>query len=165
MTHHHAAHPYLSPVADQEVLSFLGSPQRLLVGTKASNGEYTLVEGGGERGYTAPRHVHRDASETFIVLSGELLIDIDGERVTACAGDAALLPRNIPHTFVVVSEQARYLTLHTPAGFDTFVRHVGEASRDGSPPDRSQLVAIAAEHGIDILGPGLTPDDPAQDRT
>jgi hypothetical protein len=76
------------------------------------------------------------------------------------AGHVAVLPRDQVHTFLVVSATARYLTLHTPAGFDAFVRDVSDATQaTGTPPDRVALVALAAGHGIEITGPGLSLDD------
>jgi quercetin dioxygenase-like cupin family protein len=146
----------------QPVLRFLGSPERLLVAGEQAGGEFALFETTGERGHTAPRHRHRQAAETFIVLDGELLIEAGNERRLAAAGHVAVLPRAQVHTFLVVSPTARYLTLHTPAGFDAFVREVSDASRDsGAPPGRVALAALAAGHGIDIIGPGLTLDDQA----
>jgi quercetin dioxygenase-like cupin family protein len=147
---------------DQPVLSFLGSPERLMLGRADSNGEFALFESSGARGHTAPTHRHRHASETFIVLDGELLVQVGDDRRSAGAGDVALLPRGLPHTFVVVSPTARYLTLHTPAGFDDFVRAVSDLAADGRAADRAALVAVAADHGIEILGPGLSlPEDDA----
>jgi quercetin dioxygenase-like cupin family protein len=141
---------------DQPVLTFLGSPERLMLGRSDTNGEFALFESSGSRGHTAPTHLHRVASETFIVLEGELLVQVGDDRQVAGAGDVALLPRGLPHTFVVVSPTARYLTLHTPAGFDDFVRAVSALAADGRAADRAALVAVAADHGIEILGPGLT---------
>lgn len=150
---------FTSP-ADQPVLEFLGSPERLLVAGAQSAGEFALFESTGERGHTAPRHRHRRASETFVVLDGEVLIEAGDERRVAGAGHVAILARDQVHTFMVVSPTARYLTLHTPAGFDAFVRDVSDAAQAaGGPPARAALVALAAEHGIDIVGPGLTLDD------
>jgi quercetin dioxygenase-like cupin family protein len=144
----------------QPVLHFLGSPERLLVAGEQSGGEFALFGSTGERGHTVPRHRHRLASETFIVMDGELLIEVGDERRVAAAGYVAVLPREQVHTFMVVSPTARYLTLHTPAGFDAFVRNVSDAVQaTGATPDRAALVALAAEHGIDIVGPGLTLDD------
>jgi len=149
-----------SEPASQPVFQFLGSPERLLVAGQQSGGEFALFQSSGERGHTAPRHRHRLAAETFIVLDGEILIEAGDERRVAAAGHVAVLPRDQVHTFLVVSVTARYLTLHTPAGFEAFVRDVSDAARAGSgPPDRAVLVALAAEHGIDIVGPGLTLDD------
>jgi quercetin dioxygenase-like cupin family protein len=146
-----------SEPASQPVLQFLGSPEQLMLDGQRSGGEFALFQTTGERGHTAPRHRHRRASETFIVLDGELLVEAAGERRVAGAGHVAVLPRDQVHTFMVVSATARYLTLHTPAGFDAFVRDVSHAARSGgAPPDRAALTVLAAEHGIDIVGPGLT---------
>jgi quercetin dioxygenase-like cupin family protein len=155
-----AVDPAFTSPGSQPVLRFLGSPERLLVAGQQSGAEFALFRTTAERGHTAPRHLHRRASETFIVLDGELLIEAGGERRTAGAGHVAVLPRDQVHTFLVVSVSAEYLTLHTPAGFDAFVRDVSDATQaDGTPPGRAALTALAAAHGIDITGPGLTPDD------
>ncbi len=151
-----AAHPKIITAGDQPVLTFLGSPERLMLGRADTNGEFALFESSGTRGHTAPAHRHLRASETFIVLDGELLVQVGDDRHVAGAGAVALLPRGLPHTFVVVSPTARYLTLHTPAGFDDFVRAVSDLAAAGRAADRAALVAVAAEHGIEILGPGLT---------
>ena len=154
-----AVKPAFSVSAGQPAFQFLGSPERLMVAGPQSGGEFALFQSGGERGHTAPRHRHRHASETFIVLDGELLVQAGAERLVVGPGDVAVLPRDQAHTFLVVSATARYLTLHTPAGFDAFVRAVSDATQGGASPDRAALVALAAEHGIDITGPGLTLDD------
>jgi hypothetical protein len=90
------------------------------------------------------------------VLSGELLVEVGGERRGAGPGHVAVLPRTVPHTFVVVSATARYLILHTPAGFDDFIHEAAAAARAGEELDRSALTEIAGRHGIEILGPGLS---------
>jgi quercetin dioxygenase-like cupin family protein len=150
---------FTDPVS-QPVLHFLGSPERLLVAGEQSGGEFALFRSTGECGHTVPRHRHRLAAETFIVMDGELLIEVGDERRVAAAGHVAVLPREQVHTFMVVSPTARYLTLHTPAGFDAFVHDVSDAVQaTGATPDQATLVALAAEHGIDIVGPGLTLDD------
>jgi quercetin dioxygenase-like cupin family protein len=152
--------PRFTTPAEQPVLSFLGSPERLLLAGHDTGGEFALFESTGVRGHTAPTHRHLHASETFIVLDGELLIQVGDEQRRAGAGDTAMLPSGLPHTFVVLSPSARYMTLHTPAGFDEFVRAVSDLAAGGTAPDRATLIATAAEHGIEILGPGLPlPED------
>ena len=74
------------------------------------------------------------------------------------AGGLALLPRGLAHGFVVTSAQARFLTLHTPSGFDRFVAEVGAAAEAPGP---DELTRLAAAHGIRIVGPPLRPR-PAQ---
>jgi quercetin dioxygenase-like cupin family protein len=86
--------------ASQPVLRFLGSPEQLLVAGQQSGGEFALFQTTGERGHTAPRHRHRQASETFIVLDGELLVEAGDERRVAAADHVAVLPRDQVHTFL-----------------------------------------------------------------
>jgi quercetin dioxygenase-like cupin family protein len=158
-----AAGAVFTDPASQPVLDFLGSPERLLVAGGQSGGEFALFDATGERGHTAQRHRHRRAAETFVVLDGEVLIEVGDDRRIAAAGAVAVLPRDLVHTFIVVSPSARYMTLHTPAGFDAFVRDVSDAAQAaGAPLGRGALVDLAAEHGIDIVGPGLTLDDYVQ---
>jgi hypothetical protein len=82
---------------------------------------------------------------------------VDGETYAAGAGATAFLPRRLPHAFAVTSAQARFLTLHTPAGFEDFARATGAVATDAPPPDepldRATLTAIARSYGIEFLGP------------
>jgi hypothetical protein len=94
------------------------------------------------------------------ILDGELRVEVGGQSVMAGPGTAAVLPHQIPHAFVVTSPRARFLTLHTPAGFDGFTLSAGspalspfEEPPDEPPPDLAALTATAASYGIEILGP------------
>ena len=156
-----ATRPAFSDPATQPVLPFLGLPERLLVTGRHSGGELAVLESSAPHGHACPWHRHRFAAETFVVLDGELLLDVDGQRHLAGPGHVAVLPRDLPHGFVVVSDHARWLTLHTPAGFDDFVRAVSDATHADGPPDRAVLTAVAAEYGIDILGPGIALPTPS----
>jgi hypothetical protein len=89
-------------------------------------------------------------------------VEVDGQASAAGAGAVAFLPRQLPHAFVVTSPQARYLTFHTPAGFDAFTQAVGtpatsEAPPIEAPPAPAELARIAARYGIEILGPAPIP--------
>jgi hypothetical protein len=98
------------------------------------------------------------------VIERELRVEVDGHARAAGAGAVAFLPRQLPHAFVVSSSEARFLTLHTPAGFDRFVLAAGTTADtaaaplvDELPPDPMALAAIAASYGIEILGPPPIP--------
>jgi hypothetical protein len=69
-------------------------------------------------------------------------------------------PRDVPHTFVVSSPEARFLLVTEPAGFEGFLRAMGQSAPTltipppaAPPSDLTPLVAAAAEYGIDIIGP------------
>jgi len=47
-------------------------------------------------GAVAPRHVHEE-EQVIIVLSGELVVDLDGDVRTLRKGDVAVIPPWVPH--------------------------------------------------------------------
>lgn len=141
---------------DQPMYRLLNSDARILATEHQTEGELTVVESTGNRGHSTPRHRHLRATETFVLLEGEMLIEVGDERREAAAGHVAILPRGIPHSFAVISPSVRYLTLHTPGGFDRFVHDLSVASAGTGPTDPATLAAIAAQHGIEMLGPGVS---------
>jgi quercetin dioxygenase-like cupin family protein len=148
-----AVRPALLTSEEQAVVWFLGSLVRVRLGGDATGGQLAVVEHENERGFGTPVHIHQEADETFFVLDGELRVEVDGELSTAGAGAVAFLPRGLSHSILVTSPQARYLTLHTPAGFDEFAKAVGTPRADVPAPDLQTLKAIAAGYNIDIIGP------------
>lgn len=143
----------------QQAVWFLGALIRVRAGGDATAGTLAILEHQGERGYNSPVHRHDADEETFLVLEGELLVQVDGQTWTAGAGTAAVLPRKLPHAFVVTSPQAVFLTIHTPAGFDKFALAAGTPAKSASPPpnelppDPAVLAAMAGRYGVEILGP------------
>jgi hypothetical protein len=98
-------------------------------------------------------------------MEGELAFWVGGQKIAAPAGAFVYGPRDIPHTFAVVSDQARFLLGAAPAGFEMFVRALAEPTRTrtlppggGPRPDPAHLTAVAAQYGIEILGPPGIPD-------
>jgi len=85
--------------------------------------------GPGERG--PDPHVHREHTDSFYVLEGELAFTLGPEReqVTAPAGCFVAVPPNLVHSFVNDGgTDARFLNVHTPdGGFAAFMR----GRRDG----------------------------------
>jgi hypothetical protein len=66
----------------------------------------------------------------------------------------------LPHTFTVTSDEARFLLVVEPAGLDDFIRTLSEPADSLTlppaavePPAMDAMMAAAAEHGIEILGP------------
>ena len=119
------------------------------------------------RGGAAPLHVHHDADESWYVLDGEITILVGDERIETGRGDYVLGPRGVPHTFLVTSEQARFLVSFAPAGtegpggvgLEGFFREIGIPVRSGEPrpepvsPDPEDFARRAAQYEIEILGP------------
>ena len=148
----------------QQAVWFLGALVRVRAGGDATAGSLDVLEHQGERGYASPLHRHLAEEETFFVLDGEVRVEVGGEAHAAGPGAVAFLPRQLPHAFVVTSPQARFLTLHTPGGFDRFTLAVGTPAAGNTtmppeeiPPDQAALEAMASSYGIEILGTPQTP--------
>ena len=70
----------------------------------------------------------------------------------------AMVPRGVPHAFLVTSESARLLTLETPGSSEAFYRGASEPLTPSleaiAPVDFDRVRASAARNGgIEILGP------------
>ena len=62
-----------------------------------------------------PLHVHAASDETFLVLSGVLLVHAGGQVTAVPEGGLVHLRGALPHTFATTPDSpARFLLLHTP---------------------------------------------------
>jgi quercetin dioxygenase-like cupin family protein len=148
-----------------EALWFVGTLAVVKASGATTGGRVAVVDQVAARGAGSPMHVHRREDEWFYVTEGELAFWVGGSRIAAPAGAFVYGPRDVPHTFEVVSERARFLLVAEPAGFEDFMRAAGEPAASltlppppAEPPDPAVLTALAAEHGIEILGPPGIPD-------
>jgi glyoxylate utilization-related uncharacterized protein len=130
------------------------------------DGEYSLIDMLAPPGDQPPLHVHRDADEGFLVLEGEVALWYGDEHVVLRPGQFANAPAGVPHTYRVTGEErARMVVSSNTGAFAAFVQAYGEpAPRRELPepaaPDAERLGRLAAEHGIDLLGPpGMLPAD------
>lgn len=93
---------------------------RVLVKATAeqTGGSFSQIETIDPRGTATPLHLHRNEEETFYILEGDVSMLVDGEWIDISKGDYALVPRNVPHAYVVRSEQARMLVTFSLSGFE-----------------------------------------------
>jgi mannose-6-phosphate isomerase-like protein (cupin superfamily) len=127
---------------------------------KTTDGTVAVIEHLAPLGSGSPLHVHRREDEWFYVIEGELTFWVGGEIIKAAAGSFVYGPRDIPHTFQVSSETAHFLLVTEPAGFEDFMCAAGEPAQTltipappSAPPDPAQMATVAAEYGLEILGP------------
>jgi quercetin dioxygenase-like cupin family protein len=148
----------------QTAIWFLGALAQVRVSGAQTGGAFAVADHLARRGNASPVHVHDRDDETFFVLDGELRVFAGEEEHSAGPGTVAVLPRRLRHAYVVVSATARFLTLHTPAGFEQFAAEVGEPAQaltlpreSAGPPDFAALAQAAARHHITILAPPPEP--------
>jgi mannose-6-phosphate isomerase-like protein (cupin superfamily) len=145
-------------------LWFIDNLVQVHIAGEASGGTLALADERGRRGNMPPLHVHHRDDETFYVLDGELSLFVAGEQLRLGRGQAALAPRGVSHSYRVESEEAHWLVITTPAGFESFIREVAEPAPvdelppAGRPHDPAAVAQAAARVGIEILGPpGVLP--------
>lgn len=155
-----AVAPIVAGPGEGEALWFLGILATVKSSAETTGGAVAVIEHQAPRGSGSPLHVHSHEDEWFYVLEGELTFWVGGEVSVAPAGTFVFGPKGIPHTFIVSSEESRFLLVAEPAGFERFMRAVGEPAARleipppaTEPPDVPALTAAAAEYGIEIVGP------------
>ena len=144
----------MSTAVSPAELQFLACRARILTGGDAgvSLGIVEMLE--MPPGDMPPLHVHHREDEGFYVLEGEVTIFEPGRQCTLGPGEFALTPRGVPHVYRVGDAPARALVTSSPGGFERFVAAVA-ALEELSP---EILGGVAAQHGIEILGPpGMLP--------
>jgi quercetin dioxygenase-like cupin family protein len=127
-----------------------------------TQGRFGQVEVDDPLGTAPPLHVHHQDDESFYVVDGEVTVFADGDRIDLSAGDYALVPRGVPHSYLVRSERARLLVTFSPAGFEEFFVEVGMPGNGSDPPAGAVLPAPdefarrLAPYGCQIVGPPPT---------
>ena len=158
------ARPAVNAIAlkqgEGEALWFFGALVIVKASTETTAGRVTVIEHLAPEGSGPPVHVHHREDEWFHVIEGELTFWVGGRIIKASTGSFVYGPRDIPHTYQVTSPLARSLIVSQPAGFEKFMRALGEpATAHTIPPasvampSRERIMAAAAEFGLEILGP------------
>jgi quercetin dioxygenase-like cupin family protein len=137
---------------------FFGGGLHTWLATSAdTEGAFLLFEDYLDGGKATPLHQHPDADETFVMLDGEIRLRIGDEDRKLSAGGIAVIPRGVPHAFLVTTPTARMLCLQTPGNGEAFYRGASELTvQDGpaGPVDFARVGQSAEQtHAIEILGP------------
>lgn len=147
--------PVHVPAADADSVAFLGGRVDVRLSARHTGGWLCVHDDTLPAGSATPLHRQPGDEESFVVLAGVVEFHLDGERVTASAGDALHVPRGVPHAFRVISpEGARMLGIGTPAGHEQFFAGAGDPlGTPAGPPDMARMQAAAEAAGVELLGP------------
>ena len=137
-----------------------GSLMTFLATGEDTQGQFALIEAVARRGNAPPPHVHHREDETFYVLEGEIEVSVGGRTIKGTAGTTIFLPRDVPHSFTIESEQSRMLVLLTPAGLEGWFKEFGvPASAMTLPPagepeyrELQSMLEAAPRYGLEFVG-------------
>ena len=142
-------------------LQWLGTHYRTLMPSAATGGGISVVDSWSPAGSGPPRHVHDDADETFVILTGAADFWLEGERFRAGPGEAVHIPKGREHTFRVTDDgPSRHLVILTPGGFEGFFAEMA-AGQFAIPEDMGPIGESAARHALRFTGPPLGPEEGA----
>lgn len=149
--------------APEPGLWFLNSRVEVRRPSAAGPDGLSILEHFMAQGDSPPTHVHRDEDEVFHILEGRVRFRVGEVEQVAGPGETLVGPRGAPHSFIVESPTARFITVTTGAAFEGAVRDIARpATAPGLPaaqaPTAEMVTALAdsfARHGIDIVGPPL----------
>ena len=107
----------------------------VLVSAAETNGAYSVVKTLLHKNVDPPLPVHQNEDESNYIIHGEIIYYVGDKQFTARAGDYVHLPKNVPHTFKVISETASTVLIITPGGFEEMFIECGRpAEALGLPP-------------------------------
>jgi quercetin dioxygenase-like cupin family protein len=117
-----------------------------------TGGAFFAFEDELEGGKTTPLHCHPTEDEFTYVVDGEILVYADEQQRRAERGAVIVMPRGVPHAFLVTSPSARLLFLQIP-GDRRRILQSGERAPRGLG-QTCRLWAPAASRATDQLDPG-----------
>jgi quercetin dioxygenase-like cupin family protein len=138
-----------------------GSLMTFLATGEDTQGQFALIEAVVRNGNAPPQHIHRREDEIFYVLEGELAVSVGDRTTKAVPGTMVFLPRNVPHSFTVESEQVRMFILITPSGFEGWFKELSvPAPAMTLPPasevaykDVQRMLEVAPRYGLEFVLP------------
>ncbi len=117
------------PELGEGTVEWLSTWYKTVLHTDASGGVISVTDTIGPAGSGPPRHVHDDADETFVMLTGQAEFWLDGTLLQRRAGETVFVPRGKEHTFRVTgTEPSRHLVIMTPGGFEGFFAEMADAA-------------------------------------
>ncbi len=147
--------------SDGKAWWFLDSLMMIKAGGQDTHDSFTLIEFSAPKGFGPPMHIHHREDEGFYMLEGSMRVVCGDEWSEAQVGSFVMLPRGVPHAFIVTSESpCRGLQNTSPAQFERFVGELGRPAEaltlpEPSPPDVEALAASAERYGHEYVGPPL----------
>jgi mannose-6-phosphate isomerase-like protein (cupin superfamily) len=126
------------------------------LGHADTDGSYAIMEGVTPPQGGPPLHRHSRENESFYIMEGDFVFEIDGEKLPAGPGCTLFAPRGTAHTFQNVGKTpGRLLVIVQPAGLDVFFDEVAQIASGMAQPDLKVIVPLFQKYGLELLGPPM----------
>jgi mannose-6-phosphate isomerase-like protein (cupin superfamily) len=107
----------------------------VLLRSDQTDGVISVIENSVPAGWHGPPLHHHEFDEAFYVLDGELTFQLGDGLATAGPNTLVFAPGNTPHTLANRGEdEARYLLVCTPAGFERYFDRLAADAAGVEPP-------------------------------
>jgi mannose-6-phosphate isomerase-like protein (cupin superfamily) len=115
-------------------------------------GAFTLLELTVQPGFGPVPHRHKELTDGFYVLDGELDVLMGDDWVKAGPGDYVVVPPGNVHTFTNNSDApVRVLNIIAPGGFEQYLVEVAAELTPGARPDPPRKAEIAARYDFEAV--------------
>jgi quercetin dioxygenase-like cupin family protein len=139
---------------------FVGTLVRVVAGAAETGGALMVMEQRARQGFSPPRHLHHDEDTALWVRSGRITVEVGDRTQVVTDGELVWLPRDVPHTFRVDSDEVELVELANPGGVEGFHHDASDPAEvpDVPPPgepDVPRLLTSAVPYNIEITGPPM----------
>jgi len=94
------------------------TPCRIIVDGSATQGLFSIVEQNLKKGKISDNHLHTLEGHSVDILSGFVLVSLEGHLYELKAGDFIYIPPYVWHEFKVLEDETRIRITNYPAGFE-----------------------------------------------
>ena len=129
-------------------------PNNIVISKKDTNGALSMFSYTGYEKTGPSLHMHLAQDEIFNVVEGKYRFVVGEETLELNAGDTIFLPRNIPHSWIQLSNKGQLVYAVQPSGTleDFFI----EMNDLKGPLSEEEAKKIHLKHGMKLVGPPLT---------
>jgi quercetin dioxygenase-like cupin family protein len=133
-----------------EELTIFGNKQLHKLVGKDTNSQFFEWTDYLKPGSGIPPHIHTKEDEVFRVTQGMVEFTIGGKKSVLNAGDMALAPKNIPHSWRVVGDKDAEMSVSVfPAGMEFMFEELN--ALPPGRPDFKKVSDISAKYGIQFV--------------
>jgi quercetin dioxygenase-like cupin family protein len=121
---------------------------RVLVDGNESGSAFEMFLVDGDEGSGPPPHAH-PWLESYYVIDGKVLVEIEGEQTIAEPGTAAVVKAGQVHRFEVMTPTARFIVATDGRDASSFFRDLS-ANAPGAPTPGNlpQIIEVAKRNGL-----------------